>query len=429
MPLKLLAVGDLHLGRTPSRLPEALRDRARELGPAGAWEQVVGAAVEAGVDAVALAGDLVHSDHDFFEALGQLKAGVERLVASGIRVFGVVGNHDVEVLPRLAEQIEGFRLLGLGGLWERASIEADGERLILHGWSFPQRIVRKSPLDGAAFERGPGPNIGLLHGDRDQAESAYAPVTSARLRAAGLDAWLLGHIHKPDRLTAREPFGYLGSVTGLGPGEPGARGPWLLTVGGGRIDSLQQWQLAPLRWERLPVDLTGIEAPEDARERLLETAQQVEQGLASLPHPPEAVGLRVTFTGRTDLRRPVQDLLDDEGLGHLPVGDDRIHLFVEGTRYALLPLVDLALLARRKDPPGLLARRLQALGRDAADPERQELIRRARKHLQEAAGKPAWRALETGDGQDPFPEGQVAAWLEESGLAALDQLLAQEKAG
>ena len=63
--VRILFVGDMHLGRLPSRIPDTALDQGgwsrREIGPAGAWRRIVDAALELEVDAVALAGDLVAS--------------------------------------------------------------------------------------------------------------------------------------------------------------------------------------------------------------------------------------------------------------------------------------------------------------------------------------------------------------------------------
>ena len=259
--MKILAVGDMHLGRTPSRLPGDLS--ARELGPAAAWRRTVDTALQTGVAAVLLAGDLVDRDDDFFEAYRELEAGVRRLTDAGVAVMGVAGNHDLQVLPRLAAQIPDFRLLGRNGTWESCPIPGT-EAVTVWGWSFPASGTAGNPLEGQRFEPTSGINLGLLHCDRDAGQnSRYAPVSSTALSRAGLDGWLLGHIHKPDALTAASPSGYLGSLTGLDRGETGARGPWLLTVEGGRITALRHLLLAPLRWEARDVDLTGIGEPED----------------------------------------------------------------------------------------------------------------------------------------------------------------------
>lgn len=421
MTFSLLAVGDLHLGARPSRLPEALTGQSAELGTTGVWQRILDQALEQGVDAVVLAGDVVEDEDDFFEAYRELASGVERLLAAHIRILGVVGNHDVRVLPRLADQLPGFELLGRGGVWETATLESAGTQLTLHGWSFPSPYWRESPLQSVTLEPGPGINIGVLHADRDQPGSPYAPVGSAELRDAGLDGWLLGHIHKPDALSVARPIGYLGSATGLDPGESGPRGPWLFELDSGGIQRVTQWQLAPLHWERLAVDLTGIRAPEDARERLQSAVQELDASLAGHQVPPQAAALRVEFTGRTDQGAEVARLMERESLSALHAGSGRIHYFVETLRYATQPVIELAELARRADPVGLLAQRLQLLEREAADPDRQALVQSAHQQLQEQAGRSHWQAL-PGQG---ITEAEVIDWLQRSGTAALERLLAQ----
>ena len=424
MTYSLLAVGDLHLGARPSRLPDELMGRSAELGTAGAWRRIVDQALEQGVNALVLAGDVVEDEDDFFEAYRELATGLERLLGAGIRVLGVVGNHDVRVLPRLADQLSGFELLGRGGEWESVTLESAGTRLTLHGWSFPSPRFRESPLQGASLQPGPGINLGILHADRDQPASPYAPVSSAELRDAGLDGWLLGHIHKPDDLSSESPTGYLGSATGLDPGESGPRGPWLFELDGRGIQRVTQWRLAPLHWAPIPVDLTGITAPEDARERLQAAVQELDDTLAGHVVPPEAAALRIEFTGRTDLGAEVARLMARESLGALHAGSGRIHYFVETLRYATRPRIDLPELARRADPVGLLAQRLQLLEREADDPERRELVREARQQLREQADRSHWQAL-PGQG---LTEEEVVDWLQRGGMAALERLLAQGRA-
>jgi exonuclease SbcD len=355
MHLKLLAVGDMHLGRRPSRLPAELTDQARNLGPAEAWIRVVDAAIEEGVDAVVLAGDVVDRSDDFFEAYRQLLAGVERLAAEDIRILGVVGDHDVKVLPQLAQQIEAFELLGEGGTWQATEICADNEAVTIWGWSFPTQQVSESPLPDLNFERGNGPNIGLLHCDRDQTASPYAPVSSSQLEATGMDGWLLGHIHKPDVLTAPNPSGYLGSLTGLNVGETGARGPWLLVIEDGRIAGVEQWVLAPLRWELMEVDIGGISKPEEARDRLLDCLRDLDEKVSACSNPPKALGLRVCFVGPCRHGSKVMALLSESDREQIHIGERGTHYFIEKLEVATRPEISLEELAKHNDPPGLLA--------------------------------------------------------------------------
>ena len=96
--LKLLAIGDVHLGTRPGSLPEGLDEAGvdpKSLTPEAALGAAVERAIEEGVDAVLFAGDVVESSNARFEAMRPLEAAVRRLLDAGIRVLAVAGNHDV----------------------------------------------------------------------------------------------------------------------------------------------------------------------------------------------------------------------------------------------------------------------------------------------------------------------------------------------
>lgn len=424
MPLKLLAVGDIHLGRRPARLPHELAGSARELGPAGAWRRVVGRAIAEGVDAVALAGDVVEREDDFYEAYRELRAGVEELAAAGIRVLGVAGNHDVHVLPRLADQLDDFDLVGRGGTWETRTLEAGGEAVTIHGWSFREARVPNSPVAEHEFERGPGANLGLLHCDLDQRGSPYAPVLSNELRDTGLDTWLLGHIHAPHALSVTQPAGYLGSLTGLDPGEPDDHGPWLISVEGGRVQAIEQWVLAPLRWQPLKLDLTDLDEAESARARLLDAVRASDRALTGLAEAPKAVGLRLRVTGRTDLGPAAAELLEND-LGQLLHEGETTgaHYFIEKVLTETRPEIPLHQLAERSDPPGLLAQRLLRLETPHSEQARR-LIADGKKRLEQLRRQSRWQALDP----QPLEDDEVIDWLWRSGTRMLEDLLAQQGA-
>lgn len=424
--LKLLAVGDLHLGRQPGSLPEDLRDRnaARAHGPAEALARLVRRAIDEQVDAVLLAGDLVEDEHDFFEAYRDLHQAVSNLSAAGIRVIGVAGNHDVQVLPRLADELPDFHLLGRKGQWEAVTLTGDdGTEVLLHGWSFPHPEVRHSPLAGKTFAPDHRLQLGLLHCDRDQSGSYHGPVTSAELNNAGLDAWLLGHIHKPDLLSEASPSGYLGSVTALRRSETGARGPWLYRLSGTAIESLEQWLLAPLRWETLAVDLTGLEQAGDAIGRLMQAIQQRATELLAQGARPDAVGVRLHFTGRSSLRDQVRAALEKQQLDNIPV--EGIRWFIGRCQFDTRPDVDIRALAREKSPAGLLAARLCLLDETVDNPQRQALIERARERLASVAADSAWQPL----GKTAPDEKHSESWLREALGHALERLVAQRQEG
>lgn len=424
--MDILAVGDLHLGRRPARLPEPLLARlgARRLGPAEALERLVAAARRHDVDAVVFAGDVVEQEDDFFEAYAELRRNVTALTEVGIQVLGVAGNHDVQVLPQLAREVDGFRLLGAGGAWESITLTGrDGVQVTLHGLSFSAPVVRDSPLAGVRFDVDPTPQLGVLHCDRDQPGSSHAPVTSRQLEDAGIDAWLLGHIHKPDPLDGQRPSGYLGSVTALRASDTGARGPWLYSIGRGGIEQVQQWPLAPLRWQQIEVDISGMTEATDVRPRIISAAEAAASTIAEGDFRPDAIGLRVRLHGRTRIGHAVEQLLENEALDDLPLAGG-IHGFVGRWWLDTRPEMDLATLARRPDPAGLLAQRLLLLDEAPADdPRREALIARAREHLSTVHRDPAWTRLNPA----PLDDQAVADWLRRGAVTNLDALLNQQE--
>ena len=426
--MKILAVGDMHLGRTPSRLPDELTGKARDLGPVGAWRRTVDTAIKVGVKAVVLAGDVVERENDFFEAYRELERGVRNLTGAGIEVIGVAGNHDVKVLPRLAKHIPEFRLLGADGQWESCRVADDADSITLWGWSFSRKEVRTSPLSGHTFKREAGINLGLLHCDRDAGDSPYAPVSSRELQRADIDGWLLGHIHKPDALSVESLNGYLGSLSGLDRSESGPHGPWLIDIARGRIERVEQLPLAPLRWESVDVDLEGIGEPAEADERVLTALREFDRRItessakSDLPAAPDAVGVHVTFGGRTRFGVAALDEFSKSQKDIIYPGSGDRQYFIERVSAATRPEIDLEELAGQPTPPGLLAKRLLWLDEPEGHRERDRLVAQAREALRSQAQKPVWSGLDAGE-PDPVE------WLRKAGWRALDQLLAQAPDG
>lgn len=429
--MKILAVGDIHLGRLPSRIPEDFPRQARELSPEEAWRRTVDLAIGEQVAAVLLAGDVIESEKDFFEGYRALGDGVNRLAEAGIEVIAVAGNHDVEVLPRLARALANqpaFTLLGEGGVWQSHTLKSSGEQVTIWGWSFPRRQVSNSPLADASFERGASLTLGLLHCDLDQRGSPYAPVMRRELDDSGLDGWLLGHVHLPHQLRPDSLCGYLGCLSGMDPGEHGARGPWMLTVAGGRLENMEQIPIAPLRWERLQVDVGELDDIGKLEEFLLEKIQRHDVSLFASDSGPEAVGLRVQFTGQTRYVREIPDSARQlvETANHIEISGR--HYFIEHCEALVRPRTDLAELATRNDPLGLLAGKLLLLDRPQEDPERQALLKAATASFRSTLNESRWRDIES-NGEE-LRETQVVERLRRTGTTALQMLWAQrESAG
>lgn len=412
----LLAIGDMHLGRPPAAIPEDLSGRRDELGPEIAWSRAVDEAIRRKVDAVVLAGDLVDQNRDFFVAYGQLKSGVQKLADAGIRILAVAGNHDTEILPRLASEIEGLELLGEGGEWQAREVDD----VTILGWSFPRSQVRQNPLASLPRTRRKGTVIGLLHCDLDQTDSPHAPVARRELEDAPVDAWLLGHIHRPDDLDEDRPIGYLGSISALRASEVGQRGPWLIQIEGGDI-AADPLPLAPLRYEALEIDCSGLEDAAALADTVLVAARERLKPLAEEEWPPTAVGLRITLTGQTAAAAGLISAADELMADGRSWEEHGIASFIDKIETATLPKLDLKRLSRQTDPCGLLARRLLAL-ESPDNEEYQRLVRLARESMSPVAKAREFRGLEADPG-----DAAIADWLRRAGRLALIRLVAQRE--
>jgi exonuclease SbcD len=404
--VRILFVGDMHLGRLPTRVPGTVLDLGgmslRDLGPTVAWERIVQTALNHRVHAVALAGDLVHHDNAMFEAYGPLAAGVRKLVAQGIIVAAVAGNHDTVVLPRLAAEIDGFHLLGPGGTWSTVVIQGDhGQTVTLSGWSFPSRHHSVSPLLNNP-PRGEGLTFGLLHTDLDASRSEYAPVRSTELKSVGFQGWFLGHVHKPDPIpNDGAPF-YLGSVTGLKPTETGNHGPVLAQISREGKMSTLRIPVAPLRWEHVDLDCTDLVDPTDRiQDHLLRRLRLLFADLETQLDEVRALGVRVTLTGTIADPAAMERSLRNLDSGQLVIPHEGLVIFVQRINNRVTARIDLVGLANRADPPGLLARKILALENPGvpvpevsdADALASELVETARQTISRTDGNSVFNEL------------------------------------
>src|SRR2546423_1336076 len=185
-PLRIVLTGDVQVGRRPSRVSEHIDGKCCSC--AAAWSAVVDFAINQRADVLAISGDLVDRENRFYEAFGPIERGLRRLADADVETVAVAGNHDFDVLPKLADHMATtrFRVLGRGAQWQRHTIERDG-RPVLHvdGWSFPAECSLDDPLRGLPAPPADAlPVLGLLHADVDQPGSRYAPVPLAALRAS-----------------------------------------------------------------------------------------------------------------------------------------------------------------------------------------------------------------------------------------------------
>lgn len=420
----ILFVGDMHIGRRPESLAELLDSldvSTRDLSPEAAWKRTVEHAITVDARAVVLAGDVVDREQDLLEAYGAVERGARDLERAGIPLIAIAGNHDAELLPRLAENVESVHLLGAKATWERYTID-DGERPVtLFGWSFPSPHYSERPLNDprlAELLASPrdGTRILTIHGDLDVPASRYAPINGETLRALPVDAVFLGHIHKPDPLDGVRPCGYLGSLVGLDAGELGEHGPVEVRIAeDGRVVT-ERIPLAPLRWERIVVDVSAANPwqPETLKRHIQDT---VNDWLGEQPSTLRATVLaaRINLVGRRPTeswRTTFHELQVGRGRSFLPEAG-RTEVILERFIDETLPAIDLLAIAQELTPPGRLARFLL------------EEVEVGVLQDAERVWASAW-ADETLPPPDDVP---VRARLKQAAQRTLERMLAERRAG
>ena len=435
-PVRIVLTGDLHVGRRPSRVSEHID--CKRCSCAAAWSSVVDYALRERADVVAISGDLVDRENRFYEAFGPLERGLRKLSDAGVDTVAVAGNHDFDVLPKLADQMTAtrFRLLGRGGRWERYTVIRDGSAVLhVDGWSFPSESVLDNPLRSELPSPPPDgvPALGLLHGDLDQPASRYAPLSLAELRATCHRLWLLGHVHKP---ALHDGDGcaavlYPGSPQGMDPGETGAHGPWLLDLDGQPRVRPRQVPMCRVRYERLEIDVAGAATIDDLRSRVIKSLRRHLESFCEGCGPLELVSCRLVLTGRTPLHRQLRQIALDMQ-PDLELRVDPFDARIERIDLQTRPAIELAELSRGAGAPAALARLLTELQTAPRDPAAAGLVNQLVRSLGDVwearPYTPLNRSADPERPPEPAPDDAKARrLLLDQGMLLLDELLAQKE--
>lgn len=297
--VRFIHTADLHLD-APFAGVDATDARVRDTLAASthrALDAIVDACLEHAVDFLVVAGDLYNSRERGVRSQLAFAKAAARLAEAGIRVFVVHGNHDPasgwSAGIALPENVHVFSADAV----ERVVLEGqDGPRCALYGRSFRTAAEAENLALGYVREPGDPLAIGVLHtnvGGRPGYDD-YAPCSLADLRAAHMDYWALGHIHKPE-VVATDPYTvYAGCPQGLDPTQDGERGCWLVTAEQGNV-SAAFLPLASVVWGNAEVDVSDAATLDDVRAALLSLADDVRNAASGVPRI-----LRVALVGRSE---------------------------------------------------------------------------------------------------------------------------------
>lgn len=389
--IEVLCTADIHIGRRPNQLPE--RFEPADFSPRTIWTDLAESAVSRGVDAVVVAGDLVDRENKYAEAFGAVESVATTLAEAGIPLVAVAGNHDVNVLPDLAEAIDNLQVLGRNGTWERTTIsDVDGEHsLHLDGWSFPGRHHHDSPVAAYDLVDDGVPRLGVVHADVS-GEDRYAPVAVDDLATSGHVGWVLGHLHVPGLRHENPPVLYPGSLQPLDPSETGNHGAWVVSVETDGTVSTDPMGSATLQYEEAVVSTTPDQGFHDVVDA---THEQLRETVMKCGPETELLAVSVTITGRTEAHT---DLRGRRGeLEDIELIDSGTTVRVRDVTVDTNPPIDLAARAGDDNPVGYLAGLLRALdGEESVEPYR-DVVEAAHTSVRETHDSNAYRELKSED--------------------------------
>lgn len=299
--VKLLHTADLHLDsplRTLALRDPVLKEHV-ETATRGALARIVDIAVEEGVAALLVAGDLYDGGQRSMKTAAFLIDQFQRLADAGIRVFLIRGNHDAE--SRITAEIgwpdNVHRFDGRGG-----HVVLGETGIAIHGVSFSKPRASES-LVGRYHPVKDMVNVALMHTSLGGADGhdPYAPCSVADLAGAGFDYWALGHIHR--RAVHHEhPFVVMpGMPQGRDMGEDGAKSATLIHVDDGRL-RIEDRPTARILFLRVDCDVDGAGD-------MAEVHAAVRSALADVAGAVPAI-VRLRLTGRTGLTWRIRRDLD-----------------------------------------------------------------------------------------------------------------------
>jgi DNA repair exonuclease SbcCD nuclease subunit len=260
---------------------------------------IVDLCLEERVDALLISGDLYDGDQTSMKTARFLREQIRRVDEAGIKVFKIRGNHDA--LSRITKELtfpESVVIFGARAGAIQLPRPPGEVPVVIHGVSFkdvyaPENLLPKfkPPVAGAV-------NIGLLHTSLDGAlgHDPYAPCSLAELQGAGFRYWALGHIHKRMAVDGAATVVMPGMPQGRDINEAGAKSVTLVTVTDDGSILMEERRTSIAQFERVPVDLTGIEDWRDMVGLLGRSLGQCRDLI-----PSEHLVARVQFTGTTPL--------------------------------------------------------------------------------------------------------------------------------
>ena len=276
--MKVVLFSDLHLDsafawmyRTPSparKRRQALRDTLLK---------IIKLTAEVKAEALLCGGDLYEHDRFASDTGAFLRNAFAMLDRT--RVFVAPGNHDwygPQSLYRSMDWSQNVHVFSEPRLTPVGL--ADG--LTLWGAAHRSPANTSGFLDNGFRVDRDGIHLALFHGserawftEQETGKQPHAPFDASQIQSAGLHHALLGHFHRPKD---HEWFTYPGNPDPLAFGEDGKRGAVVVTVQPDGSVVRERVAVAVSEVHNLDVDVSGAESQQDIRNRVHETAKELQ---------------------------------------------------------------------------------------------------------------------------------------------------------
>ena len=301
--MKFIHAADLHLDSPLRGLAmhdeapvDDLRGATRE-----AFNNLVELAIEEKAAFVLIAGDLYDGTWQDFSTAIFLARKLGELDRAGIRVFGVLGNHDAQ--SKLTKALERPKNLTLFPANKPQTEVLKDLEVAIHGQSFGQQHVEENLAAGFPAAKPGMFNIGLLHTSLNGREghADYAPCKFDDLQARDYQYWALGHVHAREEVSIDPWVVFPGCLQGRHARETGPKGCYLVTVEDGRVENVEFRRLDVVRWTTCEVDIGRVNSMEGvldcARKTLREVFNDAEDDI---------VATRLSLVGASPIHEELQ---------------------------------------------------------------------------------------------------------------------------
>src|SRR5271157_358971 len=262
MAFRFVHTADIHLDSPLRTLALREPQLADLIGGATrkAFAAIIDLCLEEQVDALLIAGDLYDGEQTSMKTARFLADQLRRVHDAGIATFVIRGNHDAESRITneltLPESVKVFK-----GRAEAVTLSRGALDVAVHGISFKDKHAPESLLPKFRGPNEGAVNIGMLHTSLGGSppHDRYAPCAPADLQATGFDYWALGHIHQRFVERGRATIVMPGNPQGRDVNEAGSKSTTLATIDDNRSITIEERLTSVAEFQRLSVDLAGVE--------------------------------------------------------------------------------------------------------------------------------------------------------------------------